>query len=161
MLASAPLIAPTRALAPVRVAYHDACHLLHGQRIHDAPRALLRSIPQRDQSLGGRRPETVSSLVAAIEDKLDAARRLQLARDRWAMRAPAFDHYKVDIARPLYLFRLLQPGLENIKSLSGSTPSSLNLIERTAASILKLAREIVRSLPARNPNDSSKPGNCR
>src|SRR5437867_2852783 len=105
--------------------------------------ALLRSIPQRDAALGARRPQTVSSLVAAIEEKLDAARRLQLARDRWAMRAPAFDHYKLDIARSLYLFTQLQPALENIKALSGSTPSSLQLIERTAASILKLAREIV------------------
>lgn len=30
---------------PGRVAYHDACHLLHGQGIRDAPRALLRAIP--------------------------------------------------------------------------------------------------------------------
>jgi glycolate oxidase iron-sulfur subunit len=28
-----------------RVAYHDACHLAHAQRIREAPRALLRSIP--------------------------------------------------------------------------------------------------------------------
>ena len=31
---------------PVRVAYHDACHALRAQHIHDAPRALLRSIPE-------------------------------------------------------------------------------------------------------------------
>ena len=31
---------------PVRVAYHDACHLAHAQRIRAAPRELLRSIPQ-------------------------------------------------------------------------------------------------------------------
>jgi len=30
---------------PGRVAYHDACHLLHGQGIAEAPRALLRAIP--------------------------------------------------------------------------------------------------------------------
>lgn len=28
-----------------RITYHDACHLRHGQRIADAPRALLRAIP--------------------------------------------------------------------------------------------------------------------
>jgi glycolate oxidase iron-sulfur subunit len=33
------------AAAPVRVTYHDACHLAHGQRIREAPRALLRAIP--------------------------------------------------------------------------------------------------------------------
>jgi glycolate dehydrogenase iron-sulfur subunit len=30
---------------PMRVAYHDACHALRAQGIHDAPRALLREIP--------------------------------------------------------------------------------------------------------------------
>jgi glycolate oxidase iron-sulfur subunit len=30
---------------PLRVAYHDACHLGHAQRIREQPRALLRSIP--------------------------------------------------------------------------------------------------------------------
>jgi glycolate oxidase iron-sulfur subunit len=31
---------------PLRVAYDDPCHLLHGQRISAAPRALLRAIPE-------------------------------------------------------------------------------------------------------------------
>jgi glycolate oxidase iron-sulfur subunit len=31
---------------PMRVAYDDACHLLHGQGIDRAPRNLLRSIPE-------------------------------------------------------------------------------------------------------------------
>ena len=30
---------------PLRVAYHDACHLAHSQRIREQPRALLREIP--------------------------------------------------------------------------------------------------------------------
>jgi glycolate oxidase iron-sulfur subunit len=30
---------------PVTAAYHDACHLLHAQRISSEPRSLLRSIP--------------------------------------------------------------------------------------------------------------------
>jgi glycolate oxidase iron-sulfur subunit len=34
-----------RKRAPIRVAYHDACHLAHAQGIRDEPRALLRSIP--------------------------------------------------------------------------------------------------------------------
>ena len=33
-------------------------------------------------------PDAVNALVAAVEAKLDAARQLQLARDRWALRAP-------------------------------------------------------------------------
>ncbi len=40
-------VAPLRPLSPdpVTVAYHDACHLAHGQQIREAPRALLARIP--------------------------------------------------------------------------------------------------------------------
>jgi glycolate oxidase iron-sulfur subunit len=31
---------------PLRVAYHDACHLAHGQGVRDEPRSLLRAIPE-------------------------------------------------------------------------------------------------------------------
>ncbi len=31
--------------APVRVAYHDPCHLAHAQRVREAPRRLLRALP--------------------------------------------------------------------------------------------------------------------
>jgi glycolate oxidase iron-sulfur subunit len=37
-------VAPRRAI-PLRVAYHDACHLAHAQGIREQPRALLCSIP--------------------------------------------------------------------------------------------------------------------
>jgi glycolate oxidase iron-sulfur subunit len=39
---------PRAARAPLaqRVAYHDACHLAHAQRVREAPRALLRTIPE-------------------------------------------------------------------------------------------------------------------
>jgi glycolate oxidase iron-sulfur subunit len=33
---------------PVRVTYQDSCHLLHGQKIRNAPRELLRAIPGLD-----------------------------------------------------------------------------------------------------------------
>jgi glycolate oxidase iron-sulfur subunit len=36
---------PATADRPLRLAYHDACHMLHGQGIRDQPRALLRRIP--------------------------------------------------------------------------------------------------------------------
>jgi glycolate oxidase iron-sulfur subunit len=45
MLATAPLRGALQAV-PVRAAYDDPCHLLHGQRISEPPRALLRQIPQ-------------------------------------------------------------------------------------------------------------------
>jgi glycolate oxidase iron-sulfur subunit len=44
VLAAAAPVAP-RAEVRMRVVYHDACHLRHAQRITDAPRALLKTIP--------------------------------------------------------------------------------------------------------------------
>jgi glycolate oxidase iron-sulfur subunit len=36
---------PASAERPLKLAYHDACHMLHGQGIRDQPRALLNRIP--------------------------------------------------------------------------------------------------------------------
>ncbi|MBZ5702258.1 MAG: (Fe-S)-binding protein [Acidobacteriia bacterium] len=43
-LATLGLSAPLKSL-PLRVTYQDSCHLLHGQKVKDAPRQLLRAIP--------------------------------------------------------------------------------------------------------------------
>ncbi|MEP0841897.1 MAG: 4Fe-4S dicluster domain-containing protein [Phycisphaerae bacterium] len=43
-LAALPLKPPTRPL-PMKVTYHEACHLCHGQQIRAQPRALLKAIP--------------------------------------------------------------------------------------------------------------------
>jgi glycolate oxidase iron-sulfur subunit len=44
ILCELPSLAPRHAL-PMRVAYHDACHLRHAQAIHAEPRQLLAGIP--------------------------------------------------------------------------------------------------------------------
>ena len=44
LLGSVPARAP-RGELPLRVAYHDACHLAHAQGVRQQPRELLRSIP--------------------------------------------------------------------------------------------------------------------
>jgi glycolate oxidase iron-sulfur subunit len=69
--------APRAALAPQpqRVAYHDACHLAHAQRVREAPRALLRTIPglelieipQGDQCCGSAGTYNLFAPVAARE----------------------------------------------------------------------------------------------
>ena len=43
-LATLGLVTPLQP-QPVRVTYQDSCHLLHGQKVREAPRALLRAIP--------------------------------------------------------------------------------------------------------------------
>jgi glycolate oxidase iron-sulfur subunit len=55
VLAHFDLPRPTRTLhapgvpgRPLRVTYHDACHLAHAQRVREAPRRLLRALPGVD-----------------------------------------------------------------------------------------------------------------
>jgi hypothetical protein len=103
---------------------------------------LITSIYRRDAWLGSVRPETVDALVATVEEKLDAARRLRLARDRWELRAPDFATYRAAISRPLDIFAELRPALEDIKSLAGSSPSTLERLDRLIAWILLRASEI-------------------
>lgn len=98
---------------------------------------LLELIQQRDTALGGRRPDTVIALVRAVESSLDAARRLRLERDRWALRAPELRKYRLAMSAPLDLFSGLRPALEDIKSLSGSTPGTLVTIQRLVSQLIE------------------------
>ena len=103
---------------------------------------LVDRVHLRDRELGGQRPETVAALVAAVEARLDAARRLQLARDQWALRAPEFVQYREVMKAPLATFASLKPHLEQIKLLAGSPPSSLMTIASAVSRILDQARAI-------------------
>ncbi len=103
---------------------------------------VLRAISARDLELGERRPEAVTALVSAVESRLDAARRLQLARDHYAMRAPALTAYRESMTEPLDLFARLRLPLENIKSLAGSGPATLATMQRTVDQIAQLVAEI-------------------
>lgn len=103
---------------------------------------LERYVHQRDRALGTKRPDAVTGLIAVLQDKLDAARRLQLAREKWALRAPVLREYQLAIRQPVDLFAQIVKPLEAIKSLAGSSPLTLTSIERTSARILKLASAV-------------------
>jgi hypothetical protein len=103
---------------------------------------VVTAIHQWDAALGGKRPDAVASLLDAVDAKLDAARRLQLERDRYALRAPELTRYRVAIRTPMSLFAQLKPSLEAVKALSGSAPATLNWIQSTVSQILTLAAAI-------------------
>jgi hypothetical protein len=103
---------------------------------------LLTRIHARDTALGARRPEAVGALIAAVEAKLDAARQLHLARERWVLRAPKLRSYRVAIRAPMDLFASLKPPLEDIKELSGSPPAALAAMQRSAARIAQLVAAV-------------------
>lgn len=107
---------------------------------------LIAAVLRRDAVLGAKRRETVDGLVATIQAKLDGARQLRLAQDRWAMRAPDYRRYRAAITDPVDLFILwarVKPALEDIKTLAGSTPGTLVAVRRAVSQIVKRATAIV------------------
>jgi hypothetical protein len=104
---------------------------------------LLAEIQDRDGRLGARRPEAVNALVQTVEAKLDAARALQLARDRWALRQDDFTKYRDSVATPIERFNRLKPALEDIKALAGSSPWTLGAIQRGTTQVMTSMSEIL------------------
>jgi hypothetical protein len=104
---------------------------------------LLTRIRARDAALGGKRPEAVGALIAEVKAKLDAARQLQLARERWALRAPELRNYRLAIRAPMDLFAGLKAPLEDIKELAGSPPGALAAMQRSAARMATLIAAVV------------------
>jgi hypothetical protein len=103
----------------------------------------LTEIDTRNRALGDVRPEAVAALIAAVEEQLDAARRLRLERDRWALRLPEFQKYETAITLSLQRLRGLNTPLEDIKALTGSSPAALGSITQAAAQISKALSAIV------------------
>jgi hypothetical protein len=109
--------------------------------VHGLERLVTR-VHANDSLMGNARPDVVSSLLASIDERLDAARRLQLARDRYALREPAFAEYRLAMRGPLEQFAALKAALEDIKSLAGTPPGTLRFIERAIGRLARAAGEI-------------------
>ena len=90
--------------------------------------ALVRDVLSTDGQLGRSRPNTVSALLATLDRRLDAARRLRLARDTWAIEAAAFRAYRRRLNGALATWRRIAPALEDVRSLAG--PGTLPAVER-------------------------------
>lgn len=101
---------------------------------------VIASIRANDELLGSLRPDVVAAVTAAVEDQLDAARRLRLERDAWALRAPELRAYRTAMAPTLVRLQRMAPLLEDIKALAGSGPDALGAILRS----VDLARRDVR-----------------
>lgn len=86
-------------------------------------------VVDRDASLGRQRPDTIQALLAALDERLDAARRLQLARDQWAGRAPVIRRYRRDIAPWIDLLAEHRRTLDAIRALSGPSIERLRTFE--------------------------------
>jgi hypothetical protein len=76
----------------------------------------------------------MASLLAMLDGKLDAARRLRLARDAWAARSELLRTYRASLAQPLSLMQLSRGALDEIRRLAGPPRARLaRLASRTDA----------------------------
>jgi len=101
------------------------------------------SIRANDERLGGLRPDAVASMTAAVDAQLEEARRLRLARDSWALRAPDLRAYREKMTESLTRLQRMVPLLEDIKALSGSGPTALGSMLRWAGQIRRTMATIV------------------
>lgn len=90
-----------------------------------------------DRRLGGKRPDQVSALLATVQADLDAARRLRLARDQWAVKAVTFRSYKQSVAQPVSELTLMERGLDDIKRLAGPTAPVLQRLAMRASAAVR------------------------
>ncbi len=100
---------------------------------------LVTTVLKADDRLGRRRPQTTAALLATLDGRLDAARRLRLARDAWAMRREGLTDYQRRMRPAIDRLRRSSAGLEQIRQLSGPPPDALTPL---AARVTDAWREI-------------------
>jgi hypothetical protein len=83
-----------------------------------------------DDSLGRLRPQEVAALLASLDARLDAARRLRLARDAWQLRAEVLRAYRRKMSRVLDPLSKSRNWLEDIRRLAGPEPRALDELQR-------------------------------
>ena len=83
-----------------------------------------------DARLGGKRPQQLDALLATLNQKLDAAQRLRLARDRWALQAETFRLYRRAIGAWVDVLRRAQGPLNDIRALAGPSAATLDEVQR-------------------------------
>jgi hypothetical protein len=75
----------------------------------------------------------MASLLAMLDGKLDAARRLRLARDNQVARSEQWRHYRAALVEPLAIMRDSRDSLDQIRRLAGPSRARLGrLAARTA-----------------------------
>jgi hypothetical protein len=80
---------------------------------------VIADVLSRDDQLGRRRPAEISALLATLDARLDAARKLRLARDGWLLRVPEYRAYARNIAHGLRLLAALKRPVDDIRELAG------------------------------------------
>ena len=156
--APAASLAAAHDFAARRLADEFKAEQVYGTLVHDlttrarlqAERAdvrslerLIQSVPARDASLGRKRPAQVQGLLATLQDRLDAARRLRLARDQWRLRGAAYRAYTRLVRMPLADLEAMRSGLEDIKRLAGPDTPRLSVMEDLSSRASRMLHGVI------------------
>ena len=107
-----------------------------------------------DVRLGGKRPQQLDALLATLNQRLDAAQRLRLARDRWALQAETFRIYRRAIGAWLDVLRRAQKPLNDIRALAGPPASTLRDLELRFGRLDPAMRMVLVPVDLRNTHAS-------
>ena len=105
---------------------------------------LRADLQQRDERLGRKRPEQMQSLLATLDQRLDAARRLRLARDRWEIKSDAFRAYEKAVKPSMKVLASSTDMLNDIRALAGPSMRALTRAEQRLSS----QRDALKAIPA-------------
>jgi hypothetical protein len=98
----------------------------------------------QDRALGQKRPDQVAGLLAMLQERLDAARRLRLMRDQWARKVDGIRAYRSAIAAPIDRLVKLRSALDDVKALAGP---DIDALPDLAQRFERIARQLVGILP--------------
>jgi hypothetical protein len=118
--------------AAKRAANHDVRGLM----------AVRARVLERDRRLGRKRPDEIQALLAAIDGRLDAVRRLRLARDRWKAREPILRAYRDAVTPWLEQLRRAQSMLSDIRTLAGPPVERLPTLLRQLDAVRPLLQRL-------------------
>ncbi len=95
-----------------------------------------------DDRLGRQRPQEMAALMASLDVKLDAARRLRLARDQWATRLEILREFETALSEPFAMLRACRTRLEAIRQLDATPRRNLIWLDGQTSIVTRLLAEV-------------------
>ena len=96
--------------------------------------SLVHTVAEEDRRLRQARPAEVAGLLALLDARIDAARRLRLARDAWQLRTQLVRTYWGEIRQGLDRLLGLRLWLTDVRQLAGPSPGALRRVAYDAES---------------------------
>lgn len=93
---------------------------------------VIRMVLDEDTKLQRTRPADVAALLAMLDARIDAARRLRLARDAWELRTTLILGYWKEIREAMDRFLGLKLWLTDVRQLAGPSPDALRRLAYAA-----------------------------